>query len=382
MRTRAAVLSAAGVAGPYTQTRPLQVEELTLDPPGAGEVLVRITAASICHSDLSVVTGARPRPLPMALGHEATGVIEEVGVGVGTVRPGDHVVFAFVPSCGACAPCLSGLPALCELGARANTEGTLLSGARPFSRGDERINHHLGVSGFAEHTVVAEASVVPVPADLPAEQATLFGCATLTGVGAVLNTAQARPGDSAVVFGLGGVGLAAVMGARLAGCHPVIAVDRVPSKVELALKVGASDGLVADEDVVSSVRELTHGGADFSFEAAGSAAVLTSAYAATRRGGMTVAVGLPHPSEQLRVPAVGIVAEERRLVGSYMGSAVPRRDVPKYVRLFRAGLLPIDALGSGLLTLEEINSGFDTLASAESVRQVIVMAPVGTANGR
>jgi alcohol dehydrogenase len=233
------------------------------------------------------------------------------------------------------------------------------------------------VSGFAEHTVVAEASVVPVPSDLPPEQATLFGCATLTGVGAVLNTAQAGPGDSVVVFGLGGVGLAAVMGARLAGCHPVVAVDRVPSKVELALKVGASDGLVADADVVSAVRELTHGGADFSFEAAGSAAVLTSAYAATRRGGMTVAVGLPHPHEQLQVPAVGIVAEERRLVGSYMGSAVPRRDVPKYVRMFRAGMLPIDALGSGLLSLEEINGGFDALASAESVRQVIVIDSAG-----
>lgn len=375
LRTRAAVLSAAGFPGPYAESRPLRVEEVTLDPPGPGELLVRVTAASLCHSDLSVVQGVRPRPLPMVLGHEATGVVEEVGTGVAAVRAGDHVVFAFVPSCGACRSCLGGRPALCEPGARANIEGTLLSGARPFTRGGERVNSHLGVSGFAGHTVVAEASVVVVPADLPAEQATLFGCATLTGVGAVLNTAQARPGDSVAVFGLGGVGLAAVMGARLAGCHPVVAVDRVPAKVELALKVGASDGVPADEGAVEAVRQLTGGGADFAIEAVGSAAVLHSAYAATRRGGTTVAVGLPHPREQLQVQAVGIVAEERRLVGSYMGSAVPRRDVPKYIRLFRAGMLPVDALGSGLLRLEDINSGFDALSRAESVRQVIMLDP-------
>jgi alcohol dehydrogenase len=372
-RTRAAVLEEAGRPAPYQQSRPLVVDELELDAPGAGEALVRVTAAGLCHSDLSVVDGSRPRPLPLVLGHEATGVVEEVGPGVTYVQPGDHVVFSFVPVCGECVPCQSGRPALCERGAQANAAGTLLSGARPFRRvSGERLHQHLGVSGFAEHTVAAVASMVKVPATLPPARAALFGCALLTGVGAVLNTARAEAGAPVVVFGLGGVGLSVVMGARLAGCHPIVAVDTVEAKLKLAERVGASAGVLAGDEALAAVRGLTDGGAQYCFEAVGSARVLETAYAGTRRGGTTVSVGLPHPKQQLEIPAVSLVAEERRLVGSYMGSAVPRRDVPRYIALYEAGLLPVDALESSTLGLDDINAGFDALAGGEVVRQLIV----------
>ncbi|HQV91405.1 MAG TPA: zinc-binding dehydrogenase, partial [Phycicoccus sp.] len=345
MKTRAAVLQRTDATHPYAESRPLVVEDLTLAGPGPGEVLVSVGAAGVCHSDLSVVDGVRPRPVPMVLGHEAAGVVEEVGAGVAHVAPGDHVVFAFVPSCGDCVPCLSGRPALCERGAVTNTAGTLLAGTRPFTRADgSPVNQHLGVSAFAERTVAAAASVVKVPSDLPLDQAALFGCALLTGVGAVLNTAKVAPGSTALIVGLGGVGLASVMGARLAGCTQVIAVDTDPGKFDLAEQVGATAVITGDAYAVERVREITGGGVDYAFEAAGHPSALATAYAATGRGGTTVGIGLPHPTARFELPALSLVAEERRLVGSYMGSAVPRRDIPRYVELFREGRLPVDML--------------------------------------
>ncbi|MBF9130264.1 alcohol dehydrogenase catalytic domain-containing protein [Plantactinospora sp. S1510] len=371
MTARAAVLEESGRPRPYAHSRPLTVGDLELHPPGAGEVLVRVGAAGLCHSDLSVVDGSRPRPLPMVLGHEAAGVVVEVGPDVRGVRVDDHVVFAFVPACGGCLPCQSGRPALCEPGAAANTAGTLLRGHRPFRRAGRELHHHLGVSAFSEYTVAAAESLVPVDRSLPMDRAALFGCALLTGVGAVVNTAQARPGTAAVVFGLGGVGLAAVMGARAAGCHPIVAVDPVTAKHPVALAAGATHTLAGDPDTVAAVRDLTSGGADIAIEAVGSAAVLATAYAATRRGGTTVTVGLPDPRQVLSIPAVSLVAEERTLRGSYLGGAVPRRDIPRYVALYQAGLLPADLLLGGHLRLNEINAGFDALASATLTRQVI-----------
>lgn len=374
MRVTAAVLTRIGAEAPYARTTPLEVDELDLDGPGPGEVLVRVGAAGVCHSDLSVVDGVRPRPVPMVLGHEAAGVVEAAGEGVRHVKVGDHVVFAFVPSCGDCVPCLSGRPALCERGAAANTAGTLLSGRRPFARRDgSAVNHHLGVSAFAERTVAAAASVVPVPSDLPLEQAALFGCALLTGVGAVLNTARAEPGSTAVVVGLGGVGLAAVMGARLAGCSQVIAADLDPGKFELAKALGATHVVAVGDDAVTEVRDLTDGGCDYAFEAAGHPDALGLAYAATGRGGTTVGIGLPHPDQRYALPALSLVAEERRLVGSYMGSAVPRRDIPRYVRLFQDGRMPVDRLAGGLFPLAQVNEAMDALVGGSVARQVLRM---------
>ena len=225
MKIRAAVLEAMGAAHPYADSRPLKIEELDLAPPGTGEILVRIKAAGLCHSDLSVINGDRPRPMPMALGHEAAGIVEQVGDGVNDLAIGDHVVLVFVPSCGHCHPCAEGRPALCEPGAAANGAGTLLNGARRLTRNGQMIHHHLGCSAFATHAVVSRRSAIKIDRELPLQEAALFGCAVLTGVGAVVNTAQVRAGSSVAVVGLGGVGLASVLGAAAAGARQVIAVD-------------------------------------------------------------------------------------------------------------------------------------------------------------
>jgi alcohol dehydrogenase len=369
------VLEEMGRPAPYATSRPLRIAELELDPPGPGELRVRVRAAGLCHSDLSVIDGSRPRVMPMVLGHEAAGEVLEVGADAGAFEPGDHVVLAFVPACGHCGPCRVGRAALCEPGAAANAAGRLLSGARRWrDEGDAELHHHLGVSAFAEEIVISARSAVRVEPELPFELAALFGCAVLTGVGAVVNTAAVRLGESVAVFGLGGVGLAAVLGAVAAGADPVVAVDRVPEKLALARDLGATATIEADDDVVAAVRDASDGGADHAIETVGSEAVLAQAYAATRRGGDTVTVGLPHPDRMLSIPAVSLVAEERTLRGSYLGSCVPERDIPRLVGLYRAGRLPVERLITHRLAgLDELNEGFDRLARGEAVRQVVTV---------
>jgi Zn-dependent alcohol dehydrogenase len=371
MRVRAALLREMELPTPYAESRPMSVEELELDPPGVGEVLVRNVAAGLCHSDLSTVDGVRPRPMPMVLGHEAAGVIEEVGAGVDDFAPGDHVVYSYVPMCGQCTNCQSGRVVLCERGFAANAAGSLLGDARRLSVDGSPIHHHLGVSGFADRSVASTSSLVKIGQDVPLARAALFGCALATGVGSIINTARVRPGESVAVFGLGGVGLSAVMGAVLAGAHPVIAVDRIPEKLDLAAKLGATHQVAAGDDAEEEIRDLTGGGVDWAVECVGSAAVLAQAYATARRGGAAVSVGLPHPSQQLQIPAVTLVANEKRILGSYMGSSVPRRDVPRMIGLYQAGKLPVDLLVTGSIPLEDINIGLDRLATGEAVRQVV-----------
>lgn len=374
MKVRAAVLREMGLPAPYAQSQPLKFESLELDPPGAGELLVRVRAAGLCHSDLSVIDGSRPRVMPMVLGHEAAGEVVQVGADTDGFAPGDQVVFSFVPSCGHCAPCASGRAALCEPGAKSNTAGSLLSGARRWHQNDTaELHHHLGVSAFAEMTVVSARSAVRVDRDLPPEIAALFGCAVMTGVGAVVNTAKVGVGESVAIFGLGGVGLASLLGARASGAYPIVAIDVLQSKLDLARELGASHTvLVSSGDVVAAVREATQGGAQYTFETVGSEQVLAQAYAATRRGGTTVTMGLPHPQKMFSVPAVSLVAEERTVKGSYMGSAVPSRDIPRFVAMYKAGRLPVDKLLTHRLKLDEINLAFDRLARGEAVRQVVV----------
>jgi len=372
MKTTAAVLRAVTEARPYTSSTPLVLEEVELGGPRAGELLIRVEAASVCHSDVSVVDGSRVRPLPMALGHEAAGVVEELGPGVRDVKVGDHVVLTFVPSCGTCPECSSGRPALCTPGAAANGAGTLLHGPSLLTdSGGRPIHHHLGVSGFARHAVVARESAVVIPADVPLPTAALFGCAVLTGAGAVLNTAPVRPGQSVAVFGLGGVGLASVMAAGVAGAATVIAVDPVESKRRLALELGATHAF-APEEAEKAVKDLTGGGAELTYEAAGVPAVLEAAFRATRRGGTTVAMGLPHPSRTLTLPALAFAGLGQSLVGSYMGSASPQRDIPRYLALWKKGRMPVDRLQSALLPLSRINDAFEALASGAAVRQVLL----------
>lgn len=244
----------------------------------------------------------------MVLGHEASGIVVELGSGTTTTKRGDHVIFSFVPMCGHFEKCLSAQPYLCIHGQRANAAGTLLGGGIRFktSKG-QLVHHHVGVSGFATFTVAHEASLIVIDPSFPLDKAALFGCAIMTGVGAVVNTAQVRPGSSVVVFGLGGVGLSAIMGAITSGAWPVIAVDIIPSKLEHAQRIGATHTLMADENTLKAIRDLTDGGADYVFEVAGSASVLAQAYAATRVGGTTVSIGLPHPESELKLKAVTLV---------------------------------------------------------------------------
>ncbi len=374
MKVRAAVLRSIGLPAPYARSRPLSIEEVELEGPGHGEVLVKIGAAGLCHSDLSVINGDRPRPMPMAIGHEAAGVVAEVGPGVVDLAPGDHVAMVFVPSCGHCLPCAEGRPALCEPGAAANGAGTLLSGARRLHTDGAPLNHHLGCSAFAEYATVSRHSLVKIDRDLPLDEAALFGCAVLTGVGAVVNTAQVRAGASVAVIGLGGVGLAALLGARAAGARQIVAIDLSRSKRELAMALGATevfDG--ADPAIVEAVKAASGGGLEYVFEMAGSVRAFETAYRITRRGGTTVTAGLPPPTATFALPIVNLVAEERSVKGSYIGTCVPSRDIPRFVALYRQGRLPVDRLMSGRLGLDDLNEGFDRLASGEAVRQVVTI---------
>lgn len=373
MKIQAAVLYELNSQLPFSQSKPLKIEELDLDAPGPGEVLIKMRAAGLCHSDLSVITGVRPRPTPMALGHEASGEVVEVGAGVTDLKRGDSVVLVFVPSCGHCVPCMEGRPALCEPGAQANTNGTLLSGERRIHHGNSAVNHHLGVSAFADHAVVSRRSCVKIEAEIDPVEAALFGCAVLTGVGAVINTARLQAGTTAAILGLGGVGLCAMLGAIAAGAREVIAIDLHDSKLEIAKSLGATATINArDPDAIEKVKALTKGGVDFSFEMAGSVQAMESAYRMTRRGGTTVTAGLPPPGGMWPLQQVSLVAEERTVKGSYVGSCVPSRDIPRYIGMYLAGKLPIDKLVGERFPLADINVGFDRLAAGESLRDLIV----------
>jgi Zn-dependent alcohol dehydrogenase len=320
----AAVLERSGdQARPYATHLPLRLAQLELDDPRPGELLIRIDAAGLCHSDLSVINGDRPRPMPMALGHEATGIVEALGSADDALfAVGDRVVLAFLPACGECVRCVSGEGYLCPNGAAANGEGRMLRGGHRLHREGGDVHHHLGVSGFATYAVVDRRSAVKIDRDVPAEIAALFGCAVLTGVGAVMNSAGLRAGESVVIYGLGGVGLAP-------------------------------------------------GGADVVIETAGKATVLAEAYRAGRRGARIVTVGLPNPAEMLSIPAVSLVAEGKTLIGSYMGGSIPARDIPRYIALWRSGRLPVEKLLTSVSPLGEINALLDKLADGDAVRQIV-----------
>ena len=372
MKTLAALLCEMGRPAPYAESKPLLIDEIDLADPGPGEVLVRVAAASLCHSDLSVIDGTRPRVMPMVLGHEASGVVEKIGAGVKRFAEGDHVVFSWMARCGHCRCCIDGRPWLCENGIKANVAGTLLSGARRLNWHGKVVNHHIGVSGFAQHAVAMESALVKIDHDYPLETAALFGCAVMTGVGAVVNTAKVRPGDPVAVFGLGGVGLSAVMGAAVAGAFPIIAVDVLDAKLELATKAGATHTVNgAKLDAVAAIRDITGGGVEVAVESVGRVAALQQAYLATRRGGTVVTVGLPPPDQMFAIPAVSLANDEKTVRGSYMGSCIFERDVPRFIALHRAGKLPVDLLHTHTIELSDINAAFDTLAAGGAVRQIV-----------
>ena len=366
---RGAVLERIGATRPYAESLPISVVDLDLDQPGPGEVLVRIEAAGVCHSDLSVVDGNRVRPVPMLLGHEAAGIVEAVGPGPTTdpadIAVGQRVVLVFLPRCEHCAACATDGLTPCEPGSAANTAGTLLGGGMRLGRGGDRVYHHLGVSGFATHAVVNRASVVPVPDEVPPSVAALLGCAVLTGGGAVLNVGKPRPGQTVAVVGLGGVGMAAVLTALTYDDVRVVGVDQLPEKLAAAMALGAHEAYTPQQATEAGVK------AAVVIEAVGHPAALQTSIDLTAPGGRTITVGLPPPDARISLSPLGFVAEGRSLIGSYLGSAVPRRDIPRFVSLWQAGRLPVEALVSSTIRLDDINSAMDHLADGLAVRQLI-----------
>jgi alcohol dehydrogenase len=365
LKIRGAVLESRGASRPFADSRPIRVSTLELDPPRGDELLVRIEAAGLCHSDLSVVDGNRPRPTPMLLGHEAAGIVAALGPKVTDLTIGQRVVMTFLPRCGSCRGCATGGLAPCEPGSESNGAGTLLGGAVRLHRDGAPIHHHLGVSGFASHAVVSRASVVPVDDDVPPDVAAVLGCAVLTGGGAVINHGGLEPGDSLAVVGLGGVGMAALITGLAHEDVTVYAVDTLSEKRERALELGAHEALHPEEAVARGVK------ARVVIEAVGHVAALECALAVAAPGGRTITVGLPAPDARLSISPLQLVAEGRTLIGSYLGSALPSRDIPVFVDMWRRGVLPIEALISSSINLEDINAGMDLLADGHAVRQII-----------
>lgn len=372
MRTfRGAVLRARGLPRPYAESRPLEIVELELPDPGPGEVLVEIGAASLCRSDLSVVNGARVWPLPMVIGHEASGTVSEVGPGVTSLAPGDDVVLVYLPQCGECARCRAGEAWLCEAGSAANLKGELLTGGTRLTHHGEPIHHHMGVAAFAEYALVSEASAVKVPSGLAAQDTCVFGCAVLCGAGTALNTAGVAEDDSVAVVGLGAVGLSAVLGAVAAGAGEIVAIDRLESKLDAARTLGATLAILADEDVQARVDERIGGGVDHAIEASGTLEGFELAMQLVRRGGTVTTLGLPGPGVAHDLQLAPFVVGSRTVRGSYLGSCVTRSDVPRFIDLYREGRFPVDRLVSHRLRLDDINMALDRLADGQALRQVI-----------
>lgn len=376
MKATAAILRSIGQEGPYAETRPLDLCDVELDAPGDEQLLVKIEAAGLCHSDLSVINGDRPRQVPMALGHEAVATVIDAGAGAADqFAAGDRIVLSFLPSCGHCTACQTGEGYMCGNGAAANGAGTLLGGDIKIHErtGDLHcdVHHHLGVSAFASHAVIDRRSAVKIDKDIPVEIAALFGCAVLTGVGAVLNSGHLRVGESVAIYGLGGVGLSALLGAIAGGAQPVIAIDPSAEKRAKAIEMGAAAAFAPDAPEEARI-DAIGGKPDLVIETVGKAAVLAEAYGFARRGGRIVTVGLPNPAEMLEIQALSLVADGKTLSGSYMGSAIPARDIPRYIALWKTGRLPVEQLLTSTSPMSDINALFDNLAAGTAIRQIVL----------
>jgi S-(hydroxymethyl)glutathione dehydrogenase/alcohol dehydrogenase len=360
----------------YRVGGPLQIEELTVENPHAGEVMVRVTAGGVCHSDLHVIRGDLRAPLPVVLGHEGAGIVEKVGDGVADFEPGDHVLMLWRASCGHCLHCLGGRPALCELGAGIRWSGHLADGTSRFRRGDEEIRHFAGVSSFGELTVLPQEGLVKIDPSVPLDKAAIVGCAVMTGVGAVINTARVEPGASMVVVGCGGVGLNAIQGGVLAGAEKVIAVDILENKLGFARDFGATHLINASQvNAIEAVKEATGGrGADYAFEVIGIPKAMSEAYQMIRRGGTLVIVGVAPTGAEVSFNASSIMLDEKTIRGSLYGSCIPKRDAPRLLNLYRAGRLKLDELISRAYPLEQINEAFAALGRGEVARSIIRLA--------
>ncbi|MBT5665382.1 MAG: zinc-binding dehydrogenase [Rhodospirillaceae bacterium] len=374
MQMKAAVLRSTDAPLPFAKSKPLSIENIELDPPGSNEMLIKVGGAGLCHSDLSVMNGSRPRPVPMVMGHEGAGEVVEIGDAITDVAVGDHIVFQFSPSCGRCRRCLEGRPQVCEVAAISKANGDLMGGGRRLHDADGvAVAHHSGVSCFAEYAVADRGSIVVIDKDLPLDEAAIFGCAVMTGVGAVINTARILPGDSVAVIGLGGVGLNGLLGAKPGGAETIIAIDLSDEKLRLARQLGATHTINAtDPNHVEQVRDLTNGGVDFAIDLAGAIPAMETAYGVTRYGGTVVTAGLSPSTAEFSFNQSNLVSEEKSIKGSYMGSCVPVRDIPRFISLYRQGRLPVDRLLSHRVGFDGINEGFDLLQQNATVRQILM----------
>ncbi len=361
---------------------PLQLEDVELDEPRAGEIAVRIEAAGVCHSDLHYMTGDLQAKLPLVVGHEGAGIVEAVGPGgSGRVSVGDRVALLWRPRCGECEACVSGNPVLCRFGRVLATSNGLMDGTSRLRKGTERIHHLMGVSCFAERVVVSETSALVVPEGVPAEVAAISACAVITGVGAVLNAVDRPGGRPLAVFGAGGVGLAAVMGAALSGAQPVIVIDLDPAKLDLARRVGATHVVDArSEDVVERVLEISDGGVPWMIDAVGRPETMQQAFSCLRPAGTLVAVGLSNAGATVQVPVNELVQRQKRVVGSLYGSSNPRIDLPRIFALYLAGRLPLDELIGTRRPLSEVNEAYADLRAGVVGRSILLPGESGTAD--
>jgi NDMA-dependent alcohol dehydrogenase len=357
----------------YEPHTPFKIETLDLAPPRAGEVLVKIAAVGVCHSDWHLMTGATKHPVPVVPGHEGAGMVEAVGPGVTRVKPGDHVALNWAPNCGVCFYCLNDRPSLCAAYVGPIWAGTMMDGTTRLSKDGQPVYHFSALAAFAEYTVVPQECCVPLRKEVPFTVAALIGCAVTTGVGAVLNTAKVRPGSSVAVFGAGGVGLSIIMGAQLAGAGRIIAVDRAEGKLEMARSFGATEALIAGPDTNDAIRALTEGrGADYVFEAIGLPAVQEQCLDAARPGGVIVLAGISAMGSATNLPGAIITRQEKTVTGSYYGTANTARDFPLYADLYLRGKLDLERLVSKTYSLDQINEAYADMLSGALARGVIV----------
>ena len=351
--------------------KPVVVEEIAVDSPQRGEVMVKIAACGVCHSDLSATNGTIPLPPPLVLGHEAAGEVVEVGEGVGSLKAGDHVVSSFIYMCGACRFCAAGRPVLClEQGKALTTlpDGTL----RTRDAAGKPINIFSGCGVMAEYATLHVDNLVKIDPRVPLDRAALVGCAVTTGVGAVFNTAKVKPGSSVAVFGCGGVGLNVIQGARIAGAGRIVAIDTMQAKLEMAKQFGATDVLLGSEDPVKALKKLTGGGPDYAFECVGNGELAATAYRSIGRGGLAVVVGVAKPGDSTALRTMTLPFEEKTLTGSYFGSCVPRIDFPRMLALYMGGQLKLDELITRRYSVAEAPAAFADLESGKNARGVIV----------
>jgi S-(hydroxymethyl)glutathione dehydrogenase/alcohol dehydrogenase len=352
----------------------LAIEVVTLDPPKEYEVLVRMRAAGVCHSDLHTYRGELRAAPPLVLGHEGAGVVEAVGSAVSRVQVGEHVLVNWAPSCNRCPTCLRGQPNLCERLPSTTLVALLPDGTTRLRTQDGvALKHYLSAASMAEYAVIDEASAIPLPPDVSFEVGALIGCAVMTGVGAVINTAGAEPGSSTAVIGCGGVGLSAIIGCRLAGCNPIIAVDVLESKLAFARQLGATHTINARQvDAIEAMRSLTRIGPDYVFDSVGAAATISQALRAVRPGGAATIMGMHALKQEAPIPVGPLIAQNKRLLGSFFGSAKPHVDLPRLVELYRAGRLPLDDLITKRYTLDELPQAFADMEGGHVARGVII----------